>query len=124
MGDQAADDPGHTRTVQTLSQISQTSGHEPTKENFMKRIWTILAVVLLAASSTAALAAEPAEEGWLDGPWRYSGVIYGWMPHAPMDLYLDHEEIGNVPESLSNILAALQMAAIEIPVLPLVASNT
>jgi hypothetical protein len=107
----ALDNPGHTRTFQTLGQISQTSGHEPTKANFMKQIWTILAVVLMAATSTAALAVDPAEEGWLDGPWRYSGVIYGWLPHAPMDLFLDGEELGNAPESLSNILKALQMAA-------------
>ena len=77
----------------------------------MKQIWTLLAVVLMTASSTAALAAEPAEEGWLDGPWRYSAVIYGWLPHAPMDLYMDQEELGNVPESLSNILSSLQMTA-------------
>jgi hypothetical protein len=107
----ALDNPGHTRTFQTLGQISQTSGHEPTKANFMKQIWTILAVVLMAATSTAALAVDPAEEGWLDGPWRYSGVIYGWLPHAPMDLFLNGEEVGSAPESLSNILNSLQMAA-------------
>lgn len=77
----------------------------------MKQIWTILAVVLIAASSTVALAADPAEEGWLDGPWRYSGVIYGWMPEAPMSLFLDQDELGNVPESFSNILDSLQMAS-------------
>jgi hypothetical protein len=74
-------------------------------------LMAVLTLVLMAATSTAALAADPAEEGWLDGPWRYSGVIYGWLPQAPMDLFLDQDEIGNVPESLSNILKALEMAA-------------
>ena len=74
-------------------------------------LMAMLTLVLMAATSTAALAADPAEEGWLDGPWRYSGVIYGWLPQAPMDLFLDQDELGNVPESLSNILKALQMTA-------------
>jgi hypothetical protein len=77
----------------------------------MKQIWTILAVVLMAATSTVALAADPAEDGWLDGPWRYSAVIYAWMGQAPMDLFLDGEELGSAPESLSNLLKDLQMAA-------------
>lgn len=111
MGDQNTGNLGNARTVQTLSQIFQASACKPTKENFMKRIGTILAVVLLTASSSAALAAEPAEEGWLDGPWRYSAVIYGWLPNAPMDLFLDGEKLGGIPESLSNIIKALEMMA-------------
>jgi hypothetical protein len=31
-------------------------------------LMAVLTLVLMAATSTVALAADPAEEGWLDGP--------------------------------------------------------
>jgi hypothetical protein len=47
----------------------------------MKQIWTILAVVLMAASSTVALAADPAADETASSEWQYDFEIYGWLPN-------------------------------------------
>jgi hypothetical protein len=83
----------------------------------MKIIQAVLAGVLLAVTATGALAAEsntdPAAEsgGWLGGPWHFSALIYGWLPHAPADITYRQHEVANLPEDLSTILDSLQMTA-------------
>jgi hypothetical protein len=47
----------------------------------MKQIWTILAVVLMAATSTVALAADPAEEDSALSEWQYDFEVYFWLPN-------------------------------------------
>ena len=76
----------------------------------MKYLQAALAGVLLAVTSTAALAAATGN-GWLDGPWRFRALGYGWAPEAPATIKLDQQEVANLPENLDTILDGLDMAA-------------
>ena len=83
----------------------------------MKILHAVLAGVLLAVTATGALAAEsnsePAAEsgGWLDGPWRFGALIYGWLPHAPADIIYGQDEVAHLPEDLDTILDSMQFVA-------------
>lgn len=81
----------------------------------MKILHAVLAGVLLAVTATGGLAAEsnsePAAEsgGWLDGPWRFGALIYGWLPHAPADIIYGQDEVAHLPEDLDTILDSMQL---------------
>ncbi len=49
--------------------------------------------------------------GLAEAPWRFSAKGYGWLPEAPVDIYIDQQEVANLPESLDNILDDLDLAA-------------
>lgn len=67
----------------------------------------ILVGCLLSGLSAHVFAAE-AGNGWLknwwDEPWRFNAKVYGWLPDAPADIYVnDHQAIG-LPESVETIV--------------------
>jgi len=69
-----------------------------------------LAGILLAVISNNVSAAAQGN-GWLDGPWRFSVLAYGWAPEAPATIKLDQQEVANLPEDPDTILDGLEMAA-------------
>ena len=77
---------------------------------FMKvSVSFICAFLLIGASSTLSAAQEG--QSVRDAPWRFNAKIYGWLPKAPAAIFIDQDEVSNIPESLDNILDDLKMTA-------------
>jgi hypothetical protein len=77
---------------------------------FTKIMFSFLAALLLVGVSTMSSAAQEGQ-GWRDAPWRFSAKIYGWLPEAPADIFIDQDEVASLPESTDNILDDLKMTA-------------
>jgi len=71
--------------------------------------WSIAALAMTL--NAGAVLAEETGEGWLDGPWRFGAIAYGWLPEAPATVKVDQEEVANMPEDLDSIIDGLEMAA-------------
>jgi hypothetical protein len=68
-----------------------------------------MTVALLVLTSTAVLAQDQQKEkeGVMNSPWRFKAVVYGWLPSAPVKIFRDGEQVGELPESLDTILDSL-----------------
>ncbi len=84
----------------------------------------LLALMFVGAIATISVAEEPANTkekssssaeqvgaGWREAPWRFHVNVYGWLPHAPVDIKVDGNKVASAPESLDNILDDLEMTA-------------
>ena len=71
--------------------------------------WSIAALAMTL--NAGAVLAEETGEGWLDGPWRFGAIAYGWLPEAPATVKLDQQEVANLPEDLDTIIDGLEVAA-------------
>lgn len=75
-----------------------------------KCIHAALAGILLTAASTGLFAAEQGN-GWLNGPWRFSALGYGWLPQAPANIKHNNNDVENLPENTDTIVDGLELAA-------------
>jgi hypothetical protein len=73
----------------------------------MKQIWTLLAVVLMAATSTAALAADPAADEAASSEWQKTLEVYGWLPN----IYITTATQDHITLTLGDLVSNLKFMA-------------
>ena len=72
----------------------------------MRIFQTVLTIALMLLQSTNLSAAEAAAEGkrWLDEPWEFNARLHGWLPEAPVDIFVNGDKVATLPESVSTII--------------------
>lgn len=71
---------------------------------------TIAGLMIALVCALPAMAQAVEQQGWLEGPWNIRANVYGWLPQAPADIFIDDTKVADLPESLDTILDSMSIA--------------